>query len=63
VEGHSGGRIISAQSAEKKFLGAPHCSVVPTQFLMELGAQPGLQCSGLQCFDAVGWAAGRASGL
>jgi len=33
VEGHSGG------SAEKKF-GAPHFSVVPTQFLMELGAQP-----------------------
>ena len=22
-----------------------------------------LQCSDLQCFDAVGWAAGRASGL
>jgi len=24
---------------------------------------PFLQCSFLQCFDAVGWAAGRASGL
>jgi len=35
VEGHSGG-----SKAPKKFFGAPHFSVVPTQFLMELGAQP-----------------------
>ena len=26
-------------------------------------ASAGLQCFALQCFDAVGWAAGRASGL
>jgi len=34
--------IILAQSAEKKFLVPPPTdfSVVPTQFLMELGAQP-----------------------
>ena len=32
--------IISAQSAEEKFLVPPHFSLVPTQFLMELGAQP-----------------------
>jgi len=31
VEGHSGG---------SNYFGAPHFSVVPTQFLMELGAQP-----------------------
>ena len=40
------GRILKSggsrwwQSAEKKIFGAPHFSVVPTQFLMELGAQP-----------------------
>jgi len=42
VEGHTGTVVvvtISARSAEKNF-GAPHFSVVPTQFLMELGAQP-----------------------
>ena len=32
--------IISARSAEKKFLVPPTFSVVPIQFLMELGAQP-----------------------
>ena len=32
--------IISAPSAEKLFLVPPTFSVVPTQFLMELGAQP-----------------------
>ena len=32
--------IISARITEKKFFGAPTFSVVPTQFLMELGAQP-----------------------
>jgi len=35
VEGHSGG-----SNYFKKFLVLPHFSVVPTQFLMELGAQP-----------------------
>jgi len=34
--------IISAQSAEKNFW-CPHFSVVPTQFLMELGAQPSVK--------------------
>jgi len=42
VEGHSGGSNILLFRCEalKKIFGAPHFSVVPTQFLMELGAQP-----------------------
>jgi len=44
VEGHSGGSrpniLLFRCEALKKIFGAPHFSVVPTQFLMELGAQP-----------------------
>ena len=40
VEGHSGGSNYFWREAPKIFFGAPHFSVVPTQFLMELGAQP-----------------------
>ena len=32
-------------------------------FITSLGAALCLQCLCLQCFDTVGWAAGRASGL
>jgi len=38
VEGHSGGSKYFGSA--KKIFGAPHFSVVPTLFLMELGAQP-----------------------
>jgi len=40
VEGHSGGSHYFGAKRRKKFFGAPNFSVVPTQFLMELGAQP-----------------------
>jgi len=40
VEGHSGGSNYFGAKRRKKFFGAPTFSVVPTQFLMELGAQP-----------------------
>jgi len=40
VEGHSGGSNYFGAKRRKIFVGAPHFSVVPTQFLMELGAQP-----------------------
>jgi len=40
VEGHSGGSNYFGAKRRKKIFGAPHFSVVPTQFLMELGAQP-----------------------
>jgi len=39
VEGHSGGSNYFG-AKRRKIFGAPHFSVVPTQFLMELGAQP-----------------------
>jgi len=40
VEGHSGGSNYFGAKRRKKFFGASHFLVVPTQFLMELGAQP-----------------------
>ena len=40
VEGHSGGSNYFGAKRRKKSLVPPHFSVVPTQFLMELGAQP-----------------------
>ena len=40
VEGHSGGSSYFCSKRRKKIFGAPHFSVVPTQFLMELGSQP-----------------------
>jgi len=40
VEGHSGDSNYFGKAPEKKFSVPPHFSVVPTQFLMELGAQP-----------------------
>jgi len=40
VEGHRGSSKYFGAKRRKKFLVPPHFSVVPTQFLMELGAQP-----------------------
>ena len=40
VEGHSGGCNYFGAKRRKKYFWCPHFSVVPTQFLMELGAQP-----------------------
>ena len=41
VEGHSGGsNYFGAKRRKTIIFGAPHFSDVPTQFLMELGAQP-----------------------
>jgi len=40
VEGHSGGSNYFGAKCRKKILVLPHFSVVPNQFLTELGAQP-----------------------